>query len=364
MGKKPELLLDVINRTNTTYLPSQIAFSSDNMRRKISNALGFTTDDQLEGYLENHIKITTQLDDIGAYYCGNIEKQKISEKAGILKIDWENEKVLDRWGMQFELHAPFGFFNMRHPLKDLDDEKLAVFNPPPLNDMGLLFSLAEDDLKKYSEDYLVVVSGYCGIFERSYNLTSFENFMYLLAAEPKLACGLMDKVLEYKLEIAKETVKRGFKLAHYGDDLGTQVSTFISEDMFKSTILPRIKKLWRVYKDAGLPIQMHTCGNVTKFIPYLIDIGLDVLEPTQPCMDIKFLKKEYGNSITFYGGIDTQDLLTYQSPQKVREETLRTIDILGKNGGYIAAPSQEIMPNVPIENVVALIETIKEARGK
>jgi uroporphyrinogen decarboxylase len=364
MKKRPELLLDVIKKTNTTYLPSQIAFSNDKTRQKVCKALGFANDDQLESYLENHIKMTVQLDDIGAYYCGNIEKQKLSEKAGILKIDWENEKVLDRWGMQFELHAPFGFFNMRHPLKDINDEKLDAFNPPSLDDMDLLFSLAEEDLKKYSEDYLVVVSGYCGIFERSYNLTSFEEFMYLLAAEPDLACRLMDKVLEYKLEIARQTVKRGFKLAHYGDDLGTQLSTFVSEDMFKSTILPRIKKLWRVYKDAGLPVQMHSCGNITKFIPYLIDIGLDVLEPTQPCMDLKFLKKEYGSSITFYGGIDTQNLLTYQSPQKVREETLRTIDILGNNGGYIVAPSQEIMPNVPVENVIALLEAIKEARGK
>lgn len=363
MKKRSELVLDVINKKNTTYLPSQIVFSTGHTRERISHTLGFTSEEQLDKYLENHLKFTSTMDDIPAYFCGDVEKMKIAEKAGSANIDWENEKVQDRWGMQFELHAPDGFFNLRNPLKNLDEEKLANYKTPSLDNMDLLFLMADEDLKKYSDEYLVIVNGYNGVFERSYNLTSFEEFMYLLAAEPELACALMDKVTDFKVEIAKETVKRGFKLAHHGDDLGTQITTLMSEDMFKSTILPRIKRLFRVYKDAGIPVQMHSCGNITKFIPYLIDAGLDVLEPVQPVMDFKFLKKEYGNDITFYGGIDTQDLLTYQKPQTVKEETLRIIDILGKNGGYIVAPSQEIMPNVPIENVIAFMEAVKEARG-
>jgi uroporphyrinogen decarboxylase len=288
---------------------------------------------------------------------------ELAEKTGHASIYWDRQRVRDRWGLEFDIHAPDGFFNWRNPLLDLDDAKLEAFQAPVLNDMDDMFSFAESDLAKYSSERLVMCNGYGGIFERSYNLTSFEEFMYLLAAEPDLACKLMDKVLEYKIEIAKETIQRGFKVAHYGDDLGTQVATLMSRDMFRNTLLPRMKKLFRVYKDGGMPIQMHSCGHITAFIPDLIDIGLDILEPVQPIMNIQFLKREYGKDITFYGGIDTQDLLTYQSPAKVKEETLRTIDILGHNGGYICAPSQEIMPNVPVENVLAFLDAVKETRG-
>jgi uroporphyrinogen decarboxylase len=103
---------------------------------------------------------------------------------------------------------------------------------------------------------------------------------------------------------------------------------------------------------------------ITPFIPHLINIGLDVLEPVQPCMDISFLKCEYGKDLTFYGSIDTQDLLAFKGPKEIREETLRTIDILGNGGGYICAPAQEIMDNVPPENVAALVNAIREARGE
>ena len=111
-------------------------------------------------------------------------------------------------------------------------------------------------------------------------------------------------------------------------------------------------------------MQMHSCGKITPFIPYLIDAGLDVLEPVQACMDFKFLKREYGKDLTFYGGVDTQDLLTFRTPEEVYEGTMRTIDTLGKNGGLIIGPSQEIMNNVPVENVLAMMNAIKKAKGE
>ena len=129
-------------------------------------------------------------------------------------------------------------------------------------------------------------------------------------------------------------------MAHHGDDLGTQITTFCLFPCSKKLIKPHLKRLFAVYKDAGLPIQMHTCGNVTDYIPDLIDIGLDVLEPVQACMDFQFLQREYGKDLCFYGGIDTQQLLTFEKPEKVYDETLRVIDTLGKDGGLIIAPSQ------------------------
>jgi uroporphyrinogen decarboxylase len=137
-----------------------------------------------------------------------------------------------------------------------------------------------------------------------------------------------------------------------------------SREKFQKIMKPKIARLWKVYKDAGLPVMFHSCGNVTEFIPDLIEIGLDVLEPVQPVMDLGYLKREFGKDITFWGGIDTQQILPYGTPDEVRKLASDTINILGKGGGYIIATAQEVMKDVPLENVKALVETIISERER
>jgi uroporphyrinogen decarboxylase len=151
-------------------------------------------------------------------------------------------------------------------------------------------------------------------------------------------------------------------VAHHGDDLGVQTGTLFSKAMFREFILPRLKRCWQVFNDANVPIIMHSCGCITDFIPDLIDIGLRVLEPIQPCMDLRYLKKEFGKDLVFWGGIETQKTLPFGTPAQVKDMARDAIRILGKGGGLIIAPSQEVMNDVPLENVKALVETIVEER--
>jgi len=132
--------------------------------------------------------------------------------------------------------------------------------------------------------------------------------------------------------------------------------------MFREYVLPRLKRAWQPYNDAGIPIILHSCGCLTDFIPDLLAIGLRVLEPVQPCMDLGMLKREFGKDLVFWGGIDTQTFLPFGTPDQVKEMARRTIRTLGKGGGHIIAPSQEVMNDVPIANVKALVETIVEER--
>ena len=362
---KSQLVLDVIKKKNTSYLPSQCTFSSRKKKMEVAQYLGLT-EEEVDVYLGNHIKFTAVLDDIIQVDKLDAYRMGIARKAGrYIDVPGEPGMIYDLWGMKYNVNDG-GYFNYSHPLKKCDEDEtlLDEYHAPDMSDMDMQFFIAEEDLKKYGEDFLVEVSGYNGIWEKAYQLTEMEQFMYLLAVEPEKACKLMDIICEYKVEVAKETVKRGFPIGHYGDDLGTQISTFVSEEMFITYFLPRIKKVFRVFKDAGIPVQMHSCGKITPFIPHLIDAGLDVLEPVQTCMDICFLKKEFGKDLTFYGGVDTQQLLTFGTAERVYEETLRTIDILGKGGGLIIAPSQEIMNNVPVENVLAFMKAVKHVRGE
>jgi uroporphyrinogen decarboxylase len=208
------------------------------------------------------------------------------------------------------------------------------------------------------------MSGYCGIFERAWFLMGYEEFLMGIASGSKSVSMLLEKILEYKLAVARKTIQLGFEIGHTGDDFGGQTGLMFSRDMWRKHFKPLYTRLWRVYKDAGLPLMHHSCGNVTDILGDFIDLGLDVIEPVQNVMDFPRMKKEFGKQLTFWGGIGTQTVLPFGSPDEVRRETKTVIETLGRGGGLIIAPDQEIMADVPPENVVAYVETVRENREK
>ena len=380
---KEDRILRVINRKEVDYLPSHINIADRSRYGDISKALGLDSADELDDYLENHMHFSITLHDKPLFFRDVKDEINELNTKGFAKPDWENKIVYDDWGIGICVGVG-SFFTTFHPLEGKVDDHVVDFMPDHLNRQALYagtieerireyqppdpnkprnFADWENDLKIHSGDFLVWPSGYVGIYEKTFHLTGFENFMTLMADNSKAIDELLDKVTDYKIEIANKTVQLGFKIAHTGDDLGTQRGGIFSEEMFKRFILPRLKRHWEVFTNAGIPIIFHSCGDIKKFIPYLIDIGMTVLEPLQPVLDFKFLKREYGKDLIFFGGIDTQ-ALPFISPEETRELTRNTIRTLGKGGGYIIMPSQEIMNDVSIENIKAMVETIREERER
>ncbi len=383
MLTKEERVLRVIDGKDVDYLPSQITFSDRTRDKAISEELGLSSAEALDPYLENHIHITLSLNDKALFFRNDRTEMARLQSLGFGGADWEDKTVYDSWGMGIQVDSD-GFFSKFHPLQGKSTERNARFMPPDVNRESLFCGFEEavekytvpdlnrpgnfdemaKDLAELSGDFLVLPSGYFGIYERAYGLMGFQEFMLNTALKPKAVHRLLDKITDYRVEFAKKIVEMGFKIGHLGDDLGAQDTTIFSRATFREFILPRIKRHWDVYNAAGIPIAMHSCGCLTDFLPDLIDIGLRVLEPVQPCMDLKFLKREYGKDLVFWGGIETQNYLPFGTPQQVRENTRETIRILGKGGGYIIGPSQEVMNDVPLENVKALVETIVEERQR
>ncbi|MBN1298608.1 MAG: hypothetical protein JW997_02860 [Actinobacteria bacterium] len=380
---KEERVLRLINRQEVDYLPSQITLADRTRDVEISKALGLSKPSELDDYLENHFYLTLTLEDKPLFFRDVVDVIEDLHKKGFANPDWENNVVYDNWGMGIRVGAG-SFFCSFHPLQGKTTEHIAKFMPkelsrdsymskdlkeavkyytaPDINKPGN-FSDWEKDLKEQSGHYLVWPSGYFGIYERSYAIMGWNEFMLNMAAEPQIVGKLMDKITDYKVEHAKKMVEMGFKIGHHGDDLGTQCGGFFSKETFTKVLYPRLKREWEVFTDAGLPMMLHCCGNLIEFIPQLIDIGLTVLEPVQPCMDLEFLKREYGKDLIFFGGINTQ-VLPYITPEETKKLTRDTIRILGKGGGHIIAPSQELMNDIPVENIRALVETIREERQR
>ena len=383
MLTKEERVLRVIEGKDVDYLPSQITFSDRTRDKALSEALGLASAEELDGYLENHLCLTLTLHDKPLFYRNDRSEMNRLKEMGFCGPDWDNKIVYDCWGIGIVVDSD-GFFTNFAPLQGKTTARCAEYMPPDVNRESLFqeieeavrnynapnieregnFAEMERDLAEQSGDFLVIPSGYFGIYERAYAIMGFEQFMTNLALKPKVVHELLDKITDYKVEMAKKVVQMGFKVAHHGDDLGAQDTTLFSKETFREFFLPRIKRYWQVFNDAGLPIMMHSCGCLTDFLGDLIDIGLRVLEPVQPCMDLEFLKREYGKDLVFWGGIETQNYLPFGTPEQVKENARKTIRTLGKGGGLIIAPSQEVMNDVPIENVKALVETIVEERQR
>lgn len=198
-------------------------------------------------------------------------------------------------------------------------------------------------------------------WEKAYFTRGIENFLTDLAGSPEFAQKLLDFIIEKNMEILPRIAQcedvDGILL---GSDWGTQNDLIMSPSTWREMIKPGEKKEYELIKSYNKKVFIHSCGCVLKVMEDIVELGVDVLNPVQPeCMDLKFLKDNYGKKITFWGGISTQKTLPYGTPEEVKKETEEVIKLLSKNGGYITCSSQEIQTDVPYENVKALIETAK-----
>lgn len=154
-----------------------------------------------------------------------------------------------------------------------------------------------------------------------------------------------------------------------GEDLGSQEAALISLPMFRRLLRPYLQELWGYAKQKLLEknptakIMLHSCGNVRSFIPDWIEMGLDVLDPIQPNakgMDPFALKRDFGDRLSFHGGIDAQYVMPFGTTEEMRQHTRKYIQALAPGGGYIVAPVHNVQGDVPPQNLVAMVEAVEE----
>ncbi len=150
-----------------------------------------------------------------------------------------------------------------------------------------------------------------------------------------------------------------------GTDFGTQNNCFISPRTFRSLYKPFYKQLndW-IHANTPWKTFIHSCGSILPLIPDMIEAGFDILNPVQVSaanMDPQVLKDRFGEQVTFWGGgVDTQQVLPFGTPQEVREQVRRHLHIFGKGGGYVFNPIHNVQARVPVENLLAMYETVRE----
>lgn len=275
--------------------------------------------------------------------------------------------LVNEWGMVFKDTGLYSEF-IEFPLMDVaskEDIQKYPF-PDPLAEGR--FELAKEAVNKYKESFVIIGDLETSIFETAWYLVGLEKFLMDLIIGPDYMSSLLDEIMLINTRIGEELIKIGTEIIWCGDDFGMQHGMIMDPDTWRKWFKPRIKYMFDTFRKANpeIKIAWHSCGSILPIIPDFIELGLDILNPIQPLakgMTPEFLKQEYGKDLVFFGGIDVQELLPYKSPKEIKNEVSRRCEILGKGGGYIAAPAHNIQPDTPVDNVLAMFDAVIEFQG-
>jgi len=268
------------------------------------------------------------------------------------------------WGEQYIYkETPWGRVreDIKGALSDSDSlDEMKTFDWPS-HDM-FDYSELESLCNKY-ENYAIIY-GNCDIWQRPTLVRGFEKALLDHILHPEIIHFLARKFTDFY----KEDYERAYKKCKgridifliYSDFSG-QNGPLISRQMFREFVAPYLKEMIDLIHELGAYCMFHSCGLLYPYINELIELGVDILDPIQPIgesMKPENLLNEFGGRICFHGGIDTQNLLPFGSPDEVEQEVKHYASVFGYKGGYICSPAHFFQPDIPPENIIAFYRAL------
>ena len=276
----------------------------------------------------------------------------------------------DEWGITWK-HIGEGqhFINADGPFcnKEPGPALVEAFRWPDPLDPGRFHSLRSQaqTLRTASDAAIILVLGVGAVHQMQF-MRGYAAALEDLIAAPDFVQAFLARYADFwtrMTERALETVGDLVDMTMFGDDLGTQQGPVMNPALYRKLIKPTHARMVQAVKKFNKPVLLHSCGSVAAFIPDFVEIGIDALHPVQVTardMDTAELKKKYGRDITFWGGIDTHRVLPRGTTAEVREEVRKRIGDLAPGGGYVLGSVHNIQAEVPVENVLAMVEAARE----
>ena len=282
----------------------------------------------------------------------------------------DSDTYLDEWGTTWKkaqdghyLYVDGPFYNRKKPPPDL----LAERNWPDPDNPGYYRGLGERALKSRADGRAVILNLPIGVIHQGQFLRGFADWLKDLYKNRAFSERLMDMIADRWIAVATRALglcRNNVDIVFFGDDLASQLGPLFDPAIYRDLIKPRHRRMIAAAKaSADVKVLFHSCGSVTRLIDDLIDIGVDALNPVQVTaadMAPMELKRKFGKRIAFWGGINTQETLPFGTPDQVRAEVRRIIDILGEDGGFVLNSVHNIQDDVPIENIVAMFDQARE----
>jgi uroporphyrinogen decarboxylase len=289
-----------------------------------------------------------------------------------------NGLVEDAWGVIYKpVHQSGGgmYYETAYcPLAELTEEMVNNYPWPATDEPGRLEATAASAKYLYENTDFALVGRFGGpIIEMATYLMGFEKWMVTAASEPELAGLVLDKITDVQIALDRVGLEACGKYLQIfkasGEDYGGQQGPLYSMKMFRNLLLPRLKRrveAARKYLDDNNPeckIMLHSCGSIRRFLPDLIEAGIDIIDPVQPLaaeMDSFELKRDFGDKLTFHGGVDIQEVLPFGTEAEVIAETRKRIHGFAPGGGYILAASHNVQADTPPVNLMTMIKAAHE----
>ena len=239
--------------------------------------------------------------------------------------------------------------------------------------------LKEPDLKEYTfpdlldEKYFQDVHSFinnhqnyyrlCGIvfgyYDRCWALRGYENFLSDVVLNPGFIESLLEPLIDSYIHLIDKIAQYSFDGIRFADDWGYQRGIVIGAERWRKLFYPGLQKIFHHARQKNLLVMVHADGDLSEIIPDLVEAGVEILNPVQPeCMDILWLKKEYGNHLCFNGGISSQLTIPRSSPDQIKKEIRAAIRYIGKNGGYFVGPTKSLNIHTPVKNNLTVLDEI------
>lgn len=302
---------------------------------------------------------------LDAYYGSDHWRRRIQSFTQTAGIEWradtlEDGRWRDRFGVLWEdAPGPGAWHSVDVPLKE-----------PTLKGYEFPDLLTDEDLTRLEqffsgphERYRIVGMGML-FFERAWALRGMENILMDFHLHPQFAHELFEALMQMHLDILDRIAHLPIDAVRFGDDFGAQRGLIMGTPVWREFLKPRLARMYERAHEHGFAVWIHSCGDNSPIIEDLIEMGVDVFNPFQPeAQDVYAMKRDFGDRITFEGGIGTQELLPRGTPESIRAEIARLCREIGRGGGFILSPTKPIMPDVPTENAAACVEAILEQAG-
>jgi len=282
-----------------------------------------------------------------------------------------HDPFIDDWGSGQQEVSPGQWFPGIHPMREVTTlEEIEAYPWPDMDDPTRIAHVKTETRKLNQKDQFAIIGTPWLLFplERAFAMQGMDKIVMNLARKPEFVVALLKKITSLCKTLMGHFLEEAgdiLDIIKIGDDLGTQTSLIMSPKMYRQYLKPiHADYIAFIKEHTKAKVFFHTDGDVFDLIPDFIEIGVDILNPIQTSAgkmsNLPEIKSRYGDKLTFCGAVDTHHILPMGSPQEVREEVKRVIDIMAPGGGYMLASVHTIMDDVPPENILAMVDAVQE----
>jgi uroporphyrinogen decarboxylase len=228
---------------------------------------------------------------------------------------------------------------------------------------ALDYSGIREQCAPHVDTYATYGSPWCPFFHDIGWMIGQENFFIWLVTRPELIDAILDGIVTYQVEVTRRFLVACdglLDIAYFGNDFGSQRGLVLSPQMWRRFLRGPLRRFYDLSHEFGCRVMQHSCGGIREIIPDLIEDGVDILDPIQvraEGMELPGLVRDFGDRLTFHGGVDTQGVLPFGTPEEVRAQVRSYRELTRAGGHYILTGSQELIEDIPTENILAMYET-------